>query len=70
MSCTNTLTSITVKGSRLDYPYVSSYGPAKTTNVLRRVQNCATRLIMRSGRSLHMTHVLRKLRWLSLLIIR
>ena len=35
--------------------------PAKTTNVLRHVLNCAGRLIMRSRRIYHMSHVLRKL---------
>ena len=50
--------------SRLYYANVLMYGlAAKTTNVLRRVQNCAARLIMCSGRRDHMTPVLRKLHW-------
>ena len=48
--------------SCLDYANFLTYGlSAKTTNVLRRVQNCAARLTMRSGHRYHMTHVLRKL---------
>ena len=51
--------------SRLHYVNVPWYGlPAKTTNVLQCVQNCAVRLIMRSGCRDHMTPVLRELHWL------